>query len=186
MSDTRKLFEIYGQEKALYFLDQAIHLAKINPQIDWVKLQKAFGIGYEPACIIHDWLGDGYLTEPRVTNHWKRRVKAYIMNNQSPTLVGIVEKLKIGYRTSSLILVELQKKGLVDIKIDMSFIRLCPKATRAQLIQQLKVYGKKYRGRCEPELLMRLMYVDSDTAKWLSEYGFRKLGFKRKYRERIK
>ena len=44
----------------------------------------------------------------------------------------------------------------------------------------LKRIAKKYRNRCEPELLMRMMYVDEVTASRLSEYGAKELGLRPK------
>jgi hypothetical protein len=120
-----------------------------------------------------------------MSKHWVRCGRTYVLNNPNPTLFGMTERLCVGWRTAHAILLELQKKGLIRIKDDLSFVRLRPKATKSGLIKQVKSIGMKYRGRCEPELLTRKMYIDIETATQLSEYGKRKLGLTRKYNERI-
>ncbi len=186
MADTSKLFEIYTEQQVNSILNRAIKLAQENPKLNWLDIQKAFSTGYGPACIIQDWLSDEYLTQPRVSKHWIRCGKIYVLNNSNLTLFGMTERLKTGWRSAHAILLELQKKGLIRIKDDLSFVRLRPRATKSGLIKQVKSIGKKYRGRCEPELLARKMYIDIETATQLSEYGRRKLGLTRKYMERCR
>lgn len=44
------------------------------------------------------------------------------------------------------------------------------------LVRQLKVMGKRFRGRCEPELIEQILYVDPMTAVRLSQYAEEHLG----------
>jgi hypothetical protein len=46
----------------------------------------------------------------------------------------------------------------------------------------MKRVAKKYRGRCEPELLVRTPYVDLVTALRLAQYGEEHLGLRWKRR----
>ena len=50
------------------------------------------------------------------------------------------------------------------------------------LVRQMKRVGKKYRGRCEPELLVRTIYVDLGTAIRLAQYGEEHCGLRWKGR----
>ena len=57
-------------------------------------------------------------------------------------------------------------------------------ATFADLVRQLKRVGTKYNGRCEPQLLVRTLYVDPITAVRLSQYGEENLGLVWKERQK--
>lgn len=186
MADITKLFLFYGSETAIALLNQAIDLAKVNPNVGWGDIQNALKIATEPACIIQDWLSDEYLTEPRISKYWIRRGKVYVANNPFPTIGEMSLRMRIGNRTAFFILIELQKKGLIGIKPDLSFDKLFPQATNEDLIKQMKMWSKKYRGRCEPELLARLMFTDIQTAERLSKHGIQKLGLGRKIGQHIK
>jgi hypothetical protein len=50
------------------------------------------------------------------------------------------------------------------------------------LVRQMKRVGKKYRGRCEPELLVRTLYIDLCTAMRLAQYGEEHCGLRWKGR----
>lgn len=50
------------------------------------------------------------------------------------------------------------------------------------LVRQMQRVGKKYRGRCEPELLVRTLYVDPFTALRLAQYGEEHCGLRWKGR----
>jgi hypothetical protein len=103
----------------------------------------------------------------------------YVLNNPSPSLLGMMECVRIGRQSAVKIMNELERKGILKIRPDFTFERL-KASSENDLIRQMKRFAKKYRNRCEPELLMRMMYVDEATAHSLSEYGARELGLRQK------
>jgi hypothetical protein len=186
MADLTSFIYDYGSKRGFMLLNQAIELAKSNPNLHWGDIQNTLKIGYKGAVIIHDWLCDEYLAEPKLTNHRIQRGRIYTLNTPHPSLEDMAEKMGIGRRKAFLILIELQKKGLVGIKPDLTFKRLRPSCNEEELLKQVKVWGKKYRGRCEPELLMRLMYIDYRTARRISNVAIAKLGLGRKKGQWVK
>lgn len=178
MTDIRKLFTSRNFESTIALLNEALALAKERQNLGWYDIQNALKIGFEDACILQDWLADSYKTEPPITKYWIQCGRTYVLNNPLPSLAGMAERVRIGDRRAFLIMQELQKRGLISLLSDFSFERHHSGTTEAGFIRQMKRWAKKYRGRCEPELLMRTMYVDYETAYKLAEYGRDHLGFK--------
>lgn len=175
--DILLLYSTRGLEKTIWLLNEALKIAEKDPKANWRKIQDELKIGYGEACIIIDWLADNDKTEARISNHWIRSARIYVMNNKHSSLEEMQERLKLGYKSAFRIMIELQKKELIAIKPDFSFYRKKPGSTRENFISQIKKFAKKYRGRCEPELLMRTMYLDYETALNWAEYGKYELGF---------
>jgi hypothetical protein len=105
--------------------------------------------------------------------------RKYVLNNPSPSLIGMMEYVRIGQQSAFKIMIELERRGVIKIRSDFTFERL-KASSEDDLIRQMKQVARKYRNRCEPELLTRIMYVDEATARRLSEYGTRELGLRPK------
>src|SRR2546423_1585342 len=101
------------------------------------------------------------------------------MNNVLPSLAEMMERIRFGRRTALEVMYELQNRGVVRVRPDFTFEKLIT-STERDFIRQLTRVAKKYRGRCEPELLMRILYVDAVTAQRLSQYGATELGLRPK------
>lgn len=72
---------------------------------------------------------------------------------------------------------ELEREGIIKIRSAFTLEQV-KVSSENDLIRQMKRFAKQYRNRCEPELLMRMMYVDEVTARRLLEYGARELGLR--------
>jgi hypothetical protein len=177
MRDIRKLLAYHSFEEWVSILGRATEFAEKNPEAQWIDFQNHLKIGAEEAFIIQDWLADHLRVKPRISNHWIRCGRLYVLNNMFPSVFGMMERLRIGEQTAFQIMFALQKKGVIKILSDFSFERQ-KASTDEDLVRQLKRVAKKYRGRCEPSLLMRILYLDEGTAKRLSEYGAKELGLR--------
>jgi hypothetical protein len=172
-------------EQCLELLDRAAKIAEENPDTYWREIQDRLAIGYEEACIIIDWLADNYeITEPRMSEHWVRCGRLYVKNNAFPSLAEMMERIRLGRRTALQVMYELQNRGVIRVRLDFTFEKMIT-STERDFIRQLTRVAKKYRGRCEPELLMRVLYLDVAAAQRLSEYGATELGLRpKKWRNR--
>lgn len=182
MADLARLYRHRPVEEVSMLLTRALMLAKDNPKLDWGDIQNTLKIGAEEASIILDWLADKNEAEPHISTHWIRCGRAYVLNNPFPNLVDMAKALEIGERRAFLIMLALEKKKLLRITQDFSFERLRPMSTFMDLVRQMKPIAKKYRGRCEPTLLMRTLYIDPMTAMRLAQYGEETLGYRWKKR----
>jgi hypothetical protein len=183
--DIQKLYLHRTPEEVIFLLAKASNLAKEKPALNWYEIQNELKIGAQEAYLIFDWLADQHATEPFISTHWLRCGRTYVLNNPFPSLAGMSEMLRVGERRSYLIMQELERKGLIRIKPDFGFDRVGRMSSFKDLIRQLKVIAKKYRGRCEPVLLIRKMYIDPVTALRLAQYGEENLGLRWKDRERV-
>ncbi len=176
MADLQVLMRLRGTEKALEILTKALAYAKEHPQSDVYDLQKNLGIGYGEAVIVLDWLGDTHESEPKLSNHWIRAGRTYVLNNPMPTLTEMTQRLKVGEKRGYLIMQTLMQRGLISVNTDFSFIRTRKMHTFKQLIRQVQKVAKKYGGRCEFGLLERTLYIDPITAFRLAQYAEEHLG----------
>lgn len=184
MAGIEKLYIDREPEEVAFLLAKAHALATEKGDPGCYGIQTELQVGYEEATIIHDWLVDNHKAEAKISNHWIRSGRAYVLNNPFPTLGDMARVLKIGERRAFLIMSALVKKRIIRIRIDFSFERLDRMASFTDLVRQMKVVAKKYRGRCEPQLLVRTLHVDLVTAFRLAQYGEENLGFRWKSRMR--
>ena len=184
MIDLEHLYQHYDFEEVSMMLAQALALARKKPQLSWFDIQDELKIGFGDAKIIWDWLVDEHGATPNVSEHWVRSGRAYVLNNPFPTLEDMAIKMSIGERRAFFIMQELEKRGLIKIQADFSFERSCRMSSFADLVRQVKRVGTKYNGRCEPQLLVRMLYVDPVTAVRLSQYGEENLGLVWKERQK--
>lgn len=182
MADLTKLYELYGTEKAMKMLADAEELAKKTPDMDWGVIQNTLKIGAGPAFLIMDWLADTHRADVQVSNHEIRAARAYALNTCTPSLAGMAAALEIGEKRALRLMQVLVARKLVRVTDDFKFERLRRMSSFRDLVRQMKVIAKKYGGRCEPQLLMRTMYVDVFTAMRLAQYGEEFLGLKWKDR----
>ena len=112
------------------------------------------------------------------------RCGQYVLNNPCPNLVEMGTMLRIGERRAFLVMLALEEheKGVIRIKEDFSFERRIRMSSFDDLVRQLKRVAKKYRGRCEPELPLRTLYIDLVTAVRLAQYGEEHMGLRWKRR----
>jgi hypothetical protein len=177
MPDLSLLYEQHGADDTIYLLNRALEMAETNPSITFDDLQKSLSISTPAAYVIVDWLADNFKTAPRMSNHWIRCARMYVVNNTDTSLEDLTTKLNVGNRTAFQLMLALEKKGYIKILSDFTFERIKNGTDRVGFERQIKKFAKKYRGRCEPELLQRLLYIDYDTAfKW-AEHGRDTMGF---------
>ena len=157
-------------------------LAKERPELTLLELQRALRLGYGEATVLFDWLADTHVAAGHISNHWIRCGRAYVLNNPCPNLVEMGTMLKIGERRAFLVMLALEKKGAIRIKEDFSFERRIRMSSFDDLVRQMQRVAKKYRGRCEPELLVRTLYIDLVTALRLAQYGEEHRGMRWKRR----
>lgn len=105
-----------------------------------------------------------------------------LLNNPCPDLVEMGAMLKIGEKRAFLVMLALEQKGVIRIKDDFSFERRIRISSFDHLVRQMKRIAKKYRGQCEPELLVRTLYIDLVTALRLAQYGEEHCGLRWKRR----
>ena len=98
-----------------------------------------------------------------------------------PNLVEMGTMLRIGERRAFLVMLALEQKGVIRIKEDFSFERRIRMSSFDDLVRQLKRVAKKYRGRCEPELPLRTLYIDLVRLR-LAQYGEEHMGLRWKRR----
>ena len=171
-------------EDCIALLNRALKIAEENPDAYWIDFQSRLSIGYEEASYIQDWLADQYRIPLRMSEHWVRSARVYVKNNAFPSLADMMERIRLGRRTALEVMYALQNRGVIRVRPDFTFEKLIT-SSELDFIKQLKRVAKKYRGRCEPELLMRILYVDGATAQRLSEYGATELGLRpKKWRNR--
>ena len=182
MIDISRLHRHRTPDEVLLLLARASTLAKKRPELKWRDLQDTLQIGYGEANLILDWLADHHAAEPVISNHWIRCGRTYTLNNFFPTLVDMANMLDLGERRAFLVMHALEKRNIIRIRTDFSFERIGRMASFADLVHQMKVVANKYRGRCEPELLTRTMYIDWITAVRLAQYGEENLGLRWKNR----
>ena len=178
MADLERLYRNRGTEKAMEILAKATKLAKDSPDIYALDLQHELEIGYSESVVVLDWLADTGETQPKVSHHWIRQGRRYVLNDMAPSLSGMALRLELGERRAYRIMQVLEQRGVLRIKDDFTFERIGRMASFADLIAQLKVVGKKYQDRCEPSLIVRTLYVDPLTAIRLAQYGEEFLGLR--------
>ena len=177
MPDLSLLYKLYGADKTVNLLNRALEMSETNPSITWIEIQNKLHVGAAASYVLVDWLADNFKTRPRISNHWIRCARMYVVNNKESSLEEMSNRLKVGNRTAFQIMLILEKKGYIKILSDFKFERIKKGTDMAGFERQIKKFAKKYRGRCEPELLVRVLYVDYDTAFKLAEHGRDKLGF---------
>lgn len=178
MAGIERLYRHREPEEVAFLLARAHALATEKGDPGWQGIQSELKVGSEEAAIIHDWLADNHKAEAKISNHWVRSGRAYVLNNPFPTLSDMARVLKIGEKRAFLIMHALVKKRIIKIKSDFAFERVDRMASFTDLVRQMKVISKKYRGRCEPALLVRTMHVDLVTAFRLAQYGEENLGYR--------
>lgn len=184
MVDIRSLYRHRTEDEVTLLLAKASLFAQDNAQISWHQIQNELKVGAAEANIILDWLADNNAAEPQISNHWIRSGRTYVLNNPFSNLTGMARALRIGDRRAFLIMTALQKKGLIALRSDFTFELTRRMSSFKNLVRQMKRVAKKYRGRCEPQLLMRTLYIDAMTAMRLAQYGEEYLGLKWKGRPR--
>ena len=161
-----------SEEELTAILRKAYLVAKvIGDKCTANDLQDNLGIGYEAALAIHDLFSDRSIIDPAISNHWVRCGRAYALNNISPSLAGMADALAMGGRRAFLVMLELERRKVIYSRSDFSFAHHKRMASFDDLLRQMKVLAKKYNGRCDPELLVRRMFVDETTAFRLAQYG---------------
>jgi hypothetical protein len=182
MLNLKALLRYRSLEHCIVLLYQAAKIAEDHPDASWMDFQNQLGIGAEEAAVIQDWLADQYRVQPRMSEHWVRCGRLYVKNTALPSLGDMMERIRLGRRTALQVMYALQQRGVIRVRPDFTFEKLITSSER-DFIKQLTRVAKKYRGRCEPELLMRILYVDEVTAQRLSAYGAAELGLRpRKWR----
>ncbi len=177
MPDLSLLYRLYGAGKTVSLLNRAVEMTEINPSISWIEVQDTLHVSANASYVIVDWLADNFKTRPRMSNHWLRCARMYVMNNEEISLHEMTSRLNVGNRTAFQFMLALEKKGYIKILPDFKFERTRKGTDMTGFEQQIKKFAKKYRGRCEPELLERLLYVDYEKAFMLAEHGRNVLGF---------
>lgn len=176
MADLRNLYKNRSADEVVLLLAQATLLAQKKSKINWYDIQNELKVGAQEAYIIFDWLADKHEAEPHISNHWIRCGRAYLLNNPFPTLADMAKSLRVGERRAFLIMIALEKRGLLSIKQDFAFERKGRMSSFKDLVRQMQRVAKKYGGRCEPQLLIRTLYIDPMTATRLAQYGEEHLG----------
>jgi hypothetical protein len=182
MASLEILYLHRSEEEVTKLLARARELVKEKQQINWHDVQTALVIGAEEAYAIVDWLVDNHEAQPHISAHWIRCGRTYVLNNPLPNLIDMTKMLKIGEGRTFSIMQILEKKNVIRIKHGFGFEVQGRMSSFADLVRQMKRVAKKYRGRCEPELLVRTMFVDPVTALRLSQYGEESLGLRWKNR----
>lgn len=177
MPDLSLLYEQYGVDKTMNLLNRALEMTETNPSVTWIEIQNNLHVSNVASYVLIDWLADNFKTRPRISNHWIRCGRVYVMNNEETSLQEMSSRLNVGNRTAFCVMLELEKKGHIKIISDFRFERIKNGTTTSGFDRQIKRFAKKYRGRCEPELLMRTLYIDYDKAFKLAEHGRDNLGF---------
>lgn len=177
MPDLSLLYKLYGADKTIHLLNRAVEMTETNPSITWIEVQNRLHVGAESSYVIVDWLADNFKTRPRMSNHWVRCARMYVVNNKETSLEEMSSRLKVGNRTAFQIMLTLEKKGYIKILSDFKFERVKKGTDMTGFERQIQKFARKYRGRCEPELLERLLYIDYDTAFKLAEHGRDTLGY---------
>ena len=178
MANLSGLRKQYSPDEFTMLLSRALELAERNPNVRPDDIQNQLGVGYNPAQVLHDWLVDNHKLEAKISEHWVRMGRLYVQNNLFISLPNMIKQMNVGERRANLIMLELERRGTIKIMADFDFQRLKPMATFEDLVRQMQKFAKKYWNRCEPTLLMRVMYVDIVTACRLAQYGEEKLGMR--------
>lgn len=173
-----------GPERARTLLRSALSFAQARMGFTPFELQNALRTGYEEALILYDWLTDEGLARSVVSEHMIRCGRRYVLNTPWPTLEGLAIMLDTGQSRAFAIMLELEKRGIIKIGADFSLHRVGRMSSFEDLVRQLRWVAKKYRGRCEPQLLQRILYLDPFTAIRLAQYGEEHLGLRWKERPR--
>lgn len=176
MADLKKLYESRGMEKAMQILAKGSDIAKEKPNVNANDLQVDLDIGYGEAVMVLDWLADNRETEPKLSAHWIRAGRTYVLNNPTPSLQDMCQRLKIGERRGYLIMQKLIARGLIGVNAEFYFQRKRKMNTFKDMIRQVKKIAKKYNGRCEFALLERTLYIDPVSAFRLAQYAEEYLG----------
>jgi len=176
MADLAKLYSYRPMEEVTLLLAQVLTFSRNKEKVSSLDIQNQFKISTPEAEIIFDWLADGGEVEPKISKHWIRCGRRYVLNNPLPDLVDMGRKLGVGERRTFLIMLALEKRKIIHIKENFEFERRKPMATFNDLVKQMRWVAKKYRGRCELTLLARILYLDPITAFRLAQYGQENLG----------
>lgn len=186
MSDALALYKWFEPEKVQELLAQAQILAQSDPELGWYKIQSQLEVGQQAAVVILDWLADKGFVKITITNHWIRAGKTYARNNIAPNLAEMQDSLRVGEQRALAIMRALVQKRVIEVTPEFDFVLIKRAATFADLVRQLKIVAKRYRGRCEAQLLMRVMFIDPITATRLAQYGEEYLGLYWKNKKRIR
>lgn len=165
-------------------LEAAVHFAEARTRFSPYNLQNELEIGYNEAVAIHDWLADQHLTDPILSTYHIRCARRFVQNNPFPTLHDMTLALNIGDRRAFALMLELERRGVINIGAGFTLSRTKRMSSWGDLTRQLAWVSKKYGKRCEPELLVRTLYVDMFTAIRLAQYGEEQLGLSWKERPR--
>lgn len=171
-----KILSRRGPEATERILSAARQLAESGTSFSIMSLQRTLRIGYDDAVAVHDWLVDQHAADPTLSNHIIRCGRRFVMNNPFPTLEGLAMALDIGDRRAYAIMLELERRNIIRIGLGFRLERVKRMSAWADLVRQLEWVAKKYKGRCEPELLQRILYLDMFTAVRLAQYGEEHLG----------
>lgn len=170
------------QVRALVEAAKAFAEARMGFSI--LDLQNGLRIGYGEAAALYDLLSDASMTQPLLSTHMLRCGRRYVLNCPLPTLAGMADALNIGSGRAFSLMLELERRNVLRIGARFELYRVKRMSTWDDLVRQVRWVGKKYRGRCEPELLTRILFVDRVTAIRLAQYGEEKLGLRWKNRPR--
>ena len=172
MATLEPLYKYRPVEEVALLAAHALQLAKERPGLKLMELQNTLRLGYNEAVALFDWLADNHAVEPHVSNHWLRCGRAYVRNNFYTSLAHMAATLKIGDQRAFALMMALERRGMIRIQQGFSFERQIRMAAFDDLVRQMRHVGKKYRGRCEPELLVRL-YGSPSMAKSTAGCGGR-------------
>jgi hypothetical protein len=118
------LLQYRSLEQWSLIVGKAVRVAEEKPDAGWLVFQNELGLGMDEAFAIHDWLTEQYRAKPRLTTHWMRCGRMYVLNNPSPSLLGMMECVRIGRQSAIQIMNELERKGILKIRPDFTFERL--------------------------------------------------------------
>lgn len=177
MANLKRLYRAYGIESTVLLLNRAAKFAEGKDDVSIIDVQNELHCGYDNAVLVTDWLQDNFKTSPKLSNHWIRCGRMYCMYNEYISLADMTEKLHVGDRRAYAIMLELVRRKIIRITTDFAFERIKTAATLPDFERAIHRYAKKYRGRCEPELLERVLYISYDKACMLAEHGRDNMGY---------
>lgn len=142
MQDLSLLYKLYGADKTIHLLNRAVEMTETNPSITWIEVQNRLHVGAESSYVIVDWLADNFKTRPRMSSHWIRCARMYVLNNRETSLEEMSSRLKVGNRTAFQIMLTLEKKGYIKILSDFKFERVKKGTDMAGFERQIQKFAK--------------------------------------------
>ena len=115
---------VFGTDKTMKLLVDATELAERKPEVGWGDIQEELKVGASAAFAIMDWLADNHKAQWKVTNHWVRAGRTYVLNNPAPRLEEMATFLRVGEQRSVAIMNALMKKKLITVNTNYFFQEL--------------------------------------------------------------